>query len=279
MALFQILNGNASIIRTTPFPNEAALQKLFDENLENIIGVRRLDSQYPIPNGRIDTLGIDERNVPVVIEYKHGHDPGAIIQALFYLNWLKQNRRTFEMLAREKIGLQVTVNWNSQPRVIIVAKDFDSKELSAVNQMIPLVELKRYKYYEGELLTVEDATPVILPLSPSAKEKATETEEETPSLESIIKSVSPPIQDLFWKLRENIFSLGDDVRESIGKGWIDYRKTTTFISLNIQKKKLVAFIKMGDNVVYDPKGITSRVSWYGDLPPHLAAPALRILRS
>jgi hypothetical protein len=56
MALFEIRNSSASVVNPVPFENEEALQKLIDDNLETITGVRRVDSQYPIPNGRIDTL-------------------------------------------------------------------------------------------------------------------------------------------------------------------------------------------------------------------------------
>jgi len=265
MPLFRLENGKASIIDVLTLPSEAALQKLIDDNLETITGVRILESQYPIPNGRIDTLGIDERNVPVVIEYKWGQDPGAIIQALFYLDWLRNNRRTFEMLTREKLGSKVAVNWNAPPRVIVIAKDFDLKELSAVNQMNPVVELKKYSYYGG-LLTVDDTTPVRLPRQATAKEaKAEDAEPALPTLESVLKPALPEVKETFWKLRDRILSLGDDVREIPGKWWVDYRKSSTFTSPNIQKKKLVIYIKMGDHPIDDPKGITSRVTWYGRL--------------
>ena len=265
MPLFRLESGEASIVDLVTLPSEAALQKLIDDNLEAITGVRRLESQYPIPNGRIDTLGIDERNVPVVIEYKWGQDPGAIIQALFYLNWLRNNRRTFEMLTREKLGSKVAVNWNAPPRVIVIAKDFDLKELSAVNQMDPVVELKKYGYY-GDLLTVDDTTPIRSPRQAPAKEaKAEDAEAVLPTLESVLKPALPEVKETFWKLRDRILALGDDVREIPGKWWVDYRKSSTFTSPNIQKKKLVIFIKMGDHPIDDRKGITSRVTWYGRL--------------
>ena len=265
MALFKIDDGVASAVKPATFGNEGDLQKLIDDNLETITGVRKVDSQYPIPNGRIDTLGVDDRNVPVVIEYKWGHDPGAIVQALFYLDWVKQNKRTFEMLVREKLGSGAKVNWNAPPRVIIIAKDFDLKELSAVNQMVPLVELKRYDFY-GELLTLEDATPVKVPKQPpTIEEKTVGGETEPPTLESVLKPASPELKNLFWELRDRILALGDDIREVPGRWWVDYRKSSTFVSPNIQKRKLVILIKMGDKRIDDPKGMTSHISYYGRL--------------
>jgi hypothetical protein len=193
----------------------------------------------------------------VVIEYKWGHDPGAIIQALFYLDWVKQNKRTFEMLVREKSGPETKVNWGVPPRVIVIARDFDLKELSAVNQVVPLVELKRYNFY-GNLLTVDDATPVKASKQPpTAEEKAEGEGIEPPTLGGVLTPASPEVKDLFWKLRDRILALGDDIREVPGIWWVDYRKSSTFVSPNIKKKRLLILIKMGDKVIDDPKGITN----------------------
>lgn len=85
------------------------------------------------------------------------------------------------------------------------------------------------------------------------------------SLEEVLQNASPETRHLALSLRQRILVLGRGIKESPGKWWIDFRKSSTFVSLNIQKKKLVVFIKMGDHPVDDPKGITSRVSWYGRL--------------
>jgi predicted transport protein len=262
MALFRIQNGSTTSVNPVEFESEASLQKLVDRNLESMTGVRKLESQYRIPNGKIDTLGIDERNVPVVIEYKWGRDPGAIVQALFYLDWLRQNKRTLEMLVREKLGSEVEVNWKASTRVIVIAKDFDIKELSAVNQMEPIVELKRYNYY-GDLLTIEDATPTRVSTQ-SAKASEDATEEEY-TLESVLEPALPATQEVFWKLRDRILLLGEGIREVLGDWYVDYRKSSTFVSVNIQKKGLVVFIKMGEKKVDDPKRITTPITYYGRL--------------
>jgi len=48
MALFKIDDGVASAVKPATFGNEGDLQKLIDDNLETITGVRKVDSQYPI---------------------------------------------------------------------------------------------------------------------------------------------------------------------------------------------------------------------------------------
>ena len=49
---------------------EKDLQILIEKNMELFFGVRFLKSEYAITNGRMDSIGIDENNSPVIFEYK-----------------------------------------------------------------------------------------------------------------------------------------------------------------------------------------------------------------
>ena len=52
---------------------EKSLQQLLERHLETFLGIRFLASEYSTGKKharRIDTLGIDENNSPVIIEYK-----------------------------------------------------------------------------------------------------------------------------------------------------------------------------------------------------------------
>ena len=258
MALFGVEQGKVRTIGSVEFAHEAALQKLFDDNLEDITGVRLIESQYPIPNGRIDSLGIDEQGTPVVIEYKWGYDPGAIIQGLFYLRWVKENRRTFEMLVREKFG-NLKVNWSSAPRLLIVAKQFSDKEVSAIGLMSASVELKRYSFY-GNLLSVEDVTP-LRPLAVEKVGKEPVVAKEGKSVDDLVKRATPALKSLFFELRNKILGLGDDVREKVGGWYCDYRKSSTFATVIPQSKnnRLLVYIKMGDKTIIDSQKLTSPI--------------------
>jgi len=265
MALFTVEHSKVKIINSKEFAGEEALQRLFDDNLEDITGVRLVESQYPIPNGRIDSLGINEQAIPVVIEYKWGHDPGAIIQGLSYLRWVRENRRPFEMLVREKLG-NVKVNWSSPPRLLIIAKQFSDKEISAITLMSASVELKRYSFY-GNLLSVEDAVVTQTMKPPKIARETTVTEEsveileEERSIEDLVKRTSPELKGLFFSLRDHILELGDDVREAVGGWYCDYRKSSTFVSIQPKSRKnhLLLYVKMGEKMIEDPEKWTSPI--------------------
>jgi len=261
MPLFRLKDNKVMKVNGCEFKDEAELEKLIEDNLEELTGVKLLERQYPIPNGRIDTLGIDEDNVPVVIEYKWVRDPGAIIQGLFYLDWVKQNKRTINLIAKEKFNNKIEVNWNVEPRLIIIAKSFNEKELSAINQMTPSVELKKYSYY-GDLFNIEDVNVIRQKRIVDAKEgtetgKGRKLKEYT--LENLLSKAEPKVRELFEKLRERILAISDDVREKVGPWYCDYRTTSTFASPNIQKDGLKIFIKMGARKINDPQKITKPV--------------------
>jgi predicted transport protein len=55
--------------------------------------------------------------------------------------------------------------------------------------------------------------------------------------------------------------LGDDVREVVGGWYCDYRKSSTFVSIQPQAKKnrLLLYIKMGEKTIKDPQKWTSPI--------------------
>ena len=134
------------------FGSEFELRDFFAKNLEEILGVRFLEKEYQITEGRIDTLGIDENNSPVIIEYKWKENEEVLSQGLHYLTWLLTNKRHFNLLVKSKLGEETEVNWD-QPRVILVAQGFSRYIKSAV-QRVNNVELKTYNLYEGEVLHI-----------------------------------------------------------------------------------------------------------------------------
>lgn len=90
---------------SVPFKLERALQKLFEDNLEELLGVNFVASEFPTTNGgRIDTLGIDENGFPVIIEYKLDKNRTVINQGMSYMAWLRSHSAEFWKVVFEKLG-------------------------------------------------------------------------------------------------------------------------------------------------------------------------------
>ncbi len=138
---------------------EKSLQKLFEGNLEALLGVRFLASEYstgPAHGGRIDTLGLDEDGSPVIIEYKRSVNENVVNQGLFYLDWLLDHRKEFQWLAMERLGHEAAkaVDW-SAPRLLCIAGDFTRYDEHAVKQIARNIELLRYRRFGTDLLMIE----------------------------------------------------------------------------------------------------------------------------
>lgn len=240
MPLYKILTDGRTLrqVERRGFSNEEELHTLVENNLAELLGIKMIAREYPIPNGRIDTLGLDEGGIPVIIEYKWKKELSAIIQGLFYLDWVMQNKKPFESIVRDKLGREVEVDWSTQPRLLIIAQDFDVKELAAINRIGPRVELIKYSLYEG-LFSYEDVNIVE---SKSAVSREPESKDQENTINDILKKANPDIRELFIKLRENVLAISDAVWEKVGNWYCDYRTVSTFASVNVQKNQLKIFI-------------------------------------
>jgi len=182
---------------------------------------------------------------------------GAIPQRLFYLRWVRENRREFDVLVQARLGKSIRVDWREPPRLIIIAKDFTDKDIAFINEVKSIVELKKYSFY-GDLINIEDLTPTKLSrvgrvAEPAEEEAGVEGEQYT--IDKLLQQASPELREVFLTLRKRMLELGDDVWEKVGGWYCDYRKSSTFASPNIQTKmnRLLVYIKMGDKEIDDPK--------------------------
>ena len=96
---------------------ERSLQALIESNLDEMLGIRFLATEHSTGakhGGRIDTLGLDENDCPVIIEYKRAVSENVINQGLFYLDWLNDHQADFRWLVMEKLGKAVaeSIDWS-----------------------------------------------------------------------------------------------------------------------------------------------------------------------
>ena len=261
MPIFQIKNKKANqvFLDITHFENEAALRDFFADNLEQLLGMRFLAIEYPTTDGRIDTLAIDETNSPVIIEYKWGQDNAIFVQGLFYLDWLKKNKRHFDLLVADKLGKEEKVNWTS-PRVILVAQGIDNRTITAVQQ-VENVELIKYVPYKQDILYLENV------YVPNKSRKIKEVGIETGSEEDKVYDIdyhlnrhnsTGEIKEIFYKLQEKLQSL-PEVEEVVNqKTGITYKTTRSFVRLEFGKTVMDVLVK---NPKYnDPKKLVKDIS-------------------
>ena len=223
LKLFQISEQGTKELYGQSMTIEKSLQQLFEKNLEQLLGIRFVASEYSTGRthgGRIDTLGLDENNSPVIIEYKRSTNETVINQGLFYLDWLLDHQAEFELSILKQYGKGVsdTIDW-SNPRLVCIAGGFTKYDEHAVKQINRNIELYQYKYYENDLLLLD------LVNATTAKPITTSTEFSVTSktVSDYLKQATEESRDLFDGLVSYLIALGDDVQENVTKHYIAYK--------------------------------------------------------
>jgi hypothetical protein len=126
--LFRIDNNCVEELSAESVAIEKSLQSLLEKHLDSFLDVRFLASEYSTGKthgGRIDTLGIDDNNCPVIIEYKRALNENVINQGLYYLDWLMDHKAEFTLLVMKRLGAAIAdqIEWSS-PRLLCIASDF-----------------------------------------------------------------------------------------------------------------------------------------------------------
>ena len=157
MPIFQIKNKKAEKLDTEDFKNEKELQEIVEKNLQEFFGITFIASEFwtgGSEGGSVDTIGIDENNSPVIIEYKWGQKVGVINQGLYYLDRVLEHKAEFELAEQKELSKTISINWK-QPRLIIIAKSYNKYDQYAVRRIGGNIELIRYTPYKGGIIQFE----------------------------------------------------------------------------------------------------------------------------
>lgn len=254
--LFRISNGRASEIRGTSINLEKALQSLMEANLETLLGIRFLATEYSTGKthaGRIDTLGLDENNCPVIVEYKRASHENIINQGLFYMDWLMDHKAEFKLLVLEKYGAEFanTIDW-SAPRLLCIAADFTRYDAHAVQQIGRNIELIRYRQFGPELLLLELTNAVSTQKAlaggnveeGSARRAPNGNKSTDKTVEEWLVELPEEIKNVFDALNDYIQTLGDDIQRNDLKLYVAFKRLRNFATVEFSQKKLLLCLRL-----------------------------------
>ncbi len=269
--VFRITNHTAIEVPGQSVAVEKSLQSLLEHNLETMLGVRFLQSEFTTSkshSGRIDTLGIDENGCPVIIEYKRAVNENVINQGLFYLDWLLDHKADFKLLVLETCDAATAseIDW-AAPRLICIAADFTKYDEHAVKQINRNIDLMRYRRFGPDLLTLElvhrtNATDSRADETHESAAKSLKRTTDKPVSQSLAE-MDEPTRDLYEAVRSFILALGDDIQERQLKLYVAFRRIKNFASIVVQKKSFVVYLKLDPKTVILEPGFSRDVSNIG----------------
>ncbi len=257
--LFQLNEDRATELRGQASDLEKPLQTLIENNLDTLLGIRFLASEYSTGKthgGRIDSLGLDENHCPVILEYKRSTGENVINQGLFYLDWLMDHQAEFKLLVMDRLGgdSAALIDW-SAPRLVCIAADFTRYDGHAVQQINRNIELVRYRRFGDSLLLLELANATYTSRNsvkpPKVAAGTSDSAAPLPRSNGGDKtyaewssSLPANMKDLLTSLEDHIGSLGDDVQRNELKLYVAFKRLKNFATIVPQKSRLLLFLHL-----------------------------------
>lgn len=275
--LFSI-KGQIEELQSKEVTLEKELQKLLEENMNTFFGVTFLKSEYRITNGRMDSIGIDENNCPVIFEYKRSMNENVINQGLFYLDWLLDHKADFKLLVMDVLGNEKAdaIDW-SMPCVICVANDFTKFDEHAVNQMQRNIKLVKYKKFGDNLISLEFLNaPQVQPITfdDNSIKSTRKSNWKDKDFKQYFAEAGEKNQNLFYSVRDYVLSLGDDISENQLKLYVAFKKVRNIVCVEVYQSCVLLHLRLNPDTVDLIPGFTENVRnkghWgTGDLEIHI----------
>jgi predicted transport protein len=273
MNIYALQSGNLTPVREVPFKLEKEMQFIFEQNLNAVMGLELVKTEFSIKNKRIDTLAFDHQSKAfIIIEYKRDKNISVIDQGFTYLSLMLENKADFIIEYNESLKKQLIrdeVDW-SQTRVVFVSTSFTENQRLATNFKDIAIELWEVKRFENHTMSIapikkSKSAESIKPLTQQNKElKAVQDEIKVYTEEDHLTKPSDEIKELYELLRNRINALTDDVEVAPQKMYIAFRKDKkNFVYVHLQKKNIKIWLNAKWGEINEPKGIANNVSSKG----------------
>ena len=271
MIIYNTTGNKLVQVKEKPFKLEREIQSVFESNLQNIMGLLFVKSEFTIKNKRIDTLAYDKQTNAFIIEYKRDKNYSVVDQGLTYLNLMLQNKAEFILTYNETLKdilHSKDVDW-SQSRVAFVSPSFTDNQISASDFKDFGIELWEIKQFENNTISINtikksSGAPSIKPLLENSDNlKDVKENIKVYTEEDHYNNGSDYTIELYEKFKSSILNLTDGIEILPQKYYIAFKKGSNISDIEIQKKSLKIFINAKIGTLDDPKGLVKDVSNIG----------------
>lgn len=267
MRLYEINKGKLSKIKEEPFKLERDLQKLVEDNLEMLLGLEIVKSEFTIQDRRFDTLAYNPEDKSfVIIEYKRDRNSSVVDQGYTYLNLLLNHKEAAVLEMNNRFKKNITVNhidWE-QTKIIFISASFTDFQQGALNQSMP-IELVEIKRHGTDLISVTSIQKAKNSLKSSGQNSSAlekvDKEIKNYTEEDHLSKVPEEIKELYTQFKTAVLNLDDQIETQAKKLYVAFKKDASNIcDIEIHSKGLKIYVNAKWGQLDDPKGLFENVS-------------------
>lgn len=272
MPLFKI-GQQLEQIKESPFKLEREIQQLTEKNLNALLRLDFIRSEFSLNNFRIDTLAFDrEAKSFVIVEYKRDKTFSVIDQGYAYLSLMLNNKADFILEFNESQNQSLKrndVDW-TQSRVIFISPFFTTYQREAINFKDLPIELWEVKKYENNTIAFEQVQKA------SAKESIKTISRSDETVESVSKEVKVfteqdhlqksdfETRELYEQLKDRLLNMDDNVSVQPKKQTVGFKiDNNIFCDIVLQGKGLKIYLNLKSGELQDQKNVARDVSNVG----------------
>lgn len=272
MPIYLNTNNKLKEVEEKVFKLEREMQKVFEDNLDTVMGLSLVKSEFTIKNKRIDTLAYDtQSNAFIIIEYKRDKNLSVVDQGFTYLSLMLENKADFIVEYNESLKKNLKrddVDW-SQTRVVFVSTAFTENQILATNFKDIAIELWEVKRFENNLISItpikktNSATSIKPVMQQNQALKIVSDEIKVYTEEELVAVANDEIVEVYEKYKSAILNLADNIKIVPQKLYVAFKKDKNLIDIQIQQKKLKLFINAKYGTLNDGRQLARDVSNVG----------------
>lgn len=252
---------NNQKLKNIGFKNERQLQSFFEKNLEEILQINFVCTEFSVDKYRIDTVGYDpEKKAFRIIEYKNTMNSSLVDQGYTYLNLLHNRKADFILKYNEVNGVSLKISdidW-SQSRIIFVSTKFSDYQIDATsfkNMPFELWQVDKFDHDIVSIVNKSKKTSVKVNDFVSQASKETLREIIIYDEDYHLENKSKDMIEMYHEVKSKILELGD-INIDPRKRYIAFKGATNIIDIEVQQKQLKIHLNMKKGTLKDPENLT-----------------------
>ncbi len=272
MSLYKI-EQNLEYIREISFKFEREIQQLIEANINLLLRLNFIRSEFPLNNFRIDTLAFDsEAKSFVIIEYKRDKTFSVIDQGYAYLSLMLNNKADFILEYNESKNQSLKrtdVDW-TQSKIVFISPSFTTYQREAINFKDLPIELWEVKKFENSTISFEQIKKA------SAKESIKTISRSDNAVETVSKEIKVYTEqdhlgkvdfgarEFYEQFKERLLNLENNVTIQPKKQTIGFKvENNIFCDMVLQGKGLKMYLNLKSGELQDQRNIARDVSNVG----------------